>query len=42
MDAPGFEDRHPVLDPQQGPGRIDLREQEPRPAPVAGMRGEQL
>ena len=42
MDLPAFEDRHAVLDPQQGLAGHDLRQQEPRPAAVARVRGEQL
>ncbi len=42
MDPPALQDRHPVLDPQQGLVRAELRQQEPRPAAVARVRGEQL
>jgi hypothetical protein len=42
MDPPALQDRHPVLDPQQGLPVTDLREQEPRPAAVARMSREQL
>ena len=42
MDAARFEDRHPLLDPQQRLGRLNLREQEAGPAAVAGACGEQF
>ena len=42
MDPPAFEDRHPVLDPQQRLVRRELREQEPGPAAIPRMRGEQF
>ena len=42
MDPPAFEDRHAVLDPQRWAVGRDLRQQEPRPAPVARVDGEQL
>ena len=42
MDAPAFEDRHAILNPEQGLLAIDLRQQEPCPAGIARMRGEQL
>ena len=42
MDSPAFEDRHAVLHPQHRLVRIDLREQEPGPAAVARMGGEQF
>ena len=42
MDPPAFQDRHPLLHPQQRLVRVELREQEPRPAAVARMRGEQF
>jgi len=42
MDPPAFEDRHPLLDPQQWSAAIDLAEQKPRPAAIARGGGEQL
>ncbi len=40
MNPPRFEDGHAVLDPQEWLVGIDLREQEPGPAPVARVRCE--
>jgi len=42
MDSPGFENRHAVLHPEQGLVGRHLRQQEPRPAAVAWMLGEEL
>src|SRR3954462_15925141 len=42
IDAPTLQDRHPVLHPQHRLARAELREQEPRPAAVTRVRGEQL
>jgi hypothetical protein len=42
MDTPALEDRHPVLDPQQRFPIAELRKEEPGPAAVTGMRGEEL
>ena len=42
MNPPTFENRHSVLDPQQGLGRIDLGQQEPCPSRVARVPGEEF
>src|SRR5689334_8936386 len=42
MDSPALEDRHPLLNPQQWLSRLDLRQQESRPAAVARVGREQL
>jgi hypothetical protein len=40
MDPPAFEDRHAVLDPEEGLVVRKLRQQEPSPATVAWMDSE--
>jgi hypothetical protein len=40
MDSSAFQDRHPFLDPEQWLVARQLREKEPRPAAIAGMRRE--
>jgi len=42
MDPSGFENRHSLLHPQQGFAALDLGEQEPGPAAVSRVAGEQL
>ena len=42
VQAPAFEDRHPVLHPQHRLRAIELGKQETRPAAVARVRREQL
>ena len=42
MDSPAFEDRHALLHPQQGFVGAELRQQEPCPAAIARVRGEQF
>jgi hypothetical protein len=42
VDAARFDDRHPLLDPQQRLGRADLCQQEAGPATIARMDGEEF
>src|SRR4051812_11124966 len=42
MNSPTFEDGHSVLHPQQWFRSVDLRQQEPRPAAVARVCGEEF
>ena len=42
IDSSRFEDRHAVLDPEQGFRTIDLGQEEARPAPVARVCGEEF
>jgi hypothetical protein len=37
-----FEDRHALLHPEDGSGRVDLRQEEPGPTAIARARREQL
>lgn len=42
VNPPAFEDRHPLLHPQDGLRAVDLRQEETGPAAVSGRSGEQL
>ena len=42
IDPAALQNRHPLLHPQQRLGRIDLSQQQPRPAGVAGVGREQF
>jgi len=37
-----FEDRHSLLDPEDGSGRVDLRQEKPGPTAITRARGEQF
>jgi hypothetical protein len=42
MDTAGFEDRHAVLNPEQGLRSVDLRQQEAGPSAVTRMCSEEF
>jgi hypothetical protein len=42
MEPAALQDGHPLLDPQEGPFRSELRKEEASPARIARVNGEQF